>query len=1001
MAYSINIRTMATVTPATPQSMKNHRHPIRTGLLTLTTALVLIANVEADAATQVATVLQSSMVLQRGRAVPIWGTDTPGTTVTVTFAGQTKAVLADAGGQWKAFLDPLSANAVGATLTVTGSTVVAFSDVLVGDVWLASGQSNMEWPLQQEQFGSTELALNANQPLIRLLRVNPGGQPTPQDTFSGTWQVCSAQSAASFSAVAYYFAQRIRADVNVPLGIIGSYWGGSCIRAWCSREALMSTHNFCEGFASGTTNCDPAALYNAMIHPLIPYAIKGAIWYQGESDVGSDYVLMQQTMVRSWREEWQQGDFPFYYVAIAPYYGIAGPLQGDFWNQQFKLMSVTNSGLAVISDYSAAEYYNLHPIEKKKVGERLAYWALRQDYVPDKSSLSNLPYSGPLFRFLEATNGKVVLHFDHAESGLTTWDGASVKGFEIAGLDGVFKQPTVTIKSDTLELAHPEVTFPYGVRMGYLADATNVPNLANGAGLLAAGFSALNNPPQVSLLSPANGAVLPASSVIPLNAQASDANGTVTNVEFFVGGTKLGQVASPPFSTSWSNPPDGHYVLSVTATDNDGIKTTSKPVKVTVGSPSAKWRYEAENATYDSTITVNQDGTASGCHALVMQAAGTITWIIPDVPASSNYDISIGYLLPSGEKHQNLSVNGGLAVSVVYDGPVGIWQEKVVNVALNAGTNTIAISADWGYQNFDYLDVPFGLLTGTNAPIFLTRPADRPVVADTTIIVTNRARSADGSTNAVAYQLLNPPAGAAISSDGVISWSTRAAQASNTFLIQTVARAGLSGATNEFRVTVLPRLASRFEAESALITPGMSVRADAAASGGACVDMQTAGVIVWTIPNVPAADTYDMVIGFDLAYDSPKTQNIRVNNSPNTTAVVFAAPSNTWQVITVPVTLNAGTNTINIESSWGYELFDYIELPLVAPPPTIFGMQRLPGGGFMFLFDVPPGKSYTVEVSDDLVQWQAVYSGTGTEATESYTDSSPSLTGRRFYRLRF
>jgi sialate O-acetylesterase len=980
--------------------MNTRGFSIQTGLVALTTALVLITSLDASATTQVAAVFQSSMVLQRGRAVPIWGTDTPGTTVTVTFAGQTKTVVADTGGHWKAFLDAMTANAVGATLTVSGTAMVTFNDVLIGDVWLASGQSNMEWPLQQEQLGSSELAANANQPLIRLLRVNPGGQPTPEDTFPGTWQACSAQSAASFSAVAYYFAQRIRAEVGVPLGIIGTYWGGSCIRAWCSREALMSTHKFCDGFASGTANCDAAALYNAMIHPLIPYAIKGAIWYQGESDVGTDYVLMQQTMVRSWRQEWQQGDFPFYYVALAPYYGIAGPLQGDFWNQQFTLMSVTNSGLAVISDYLPAEYYNLHPVEKKKVGERLAYWALHQDYAPDKSSLSNLPYSGPLFRFLEATNGKVILHFDHTEGGLTTWDGLSVKGFELAGLDGVFKQPAVTINSNTLELVHPDVTFPYAVRMGYLADATNVPNLASGAGLLAAGFLALNNPPQVSLLSPVSGAMLPSASVITLSAQASDANGTVTNVEFFVGGTKLGHITSPPYSVSWSNPADGRYVLSVAATDNDGLKTTSNPIKVTVGSPPAKWRYEAENAAFDSTMTMNQDGTASGCHALSMQSTGTITWNIPNVPVSSNYDISIGYLLTSGEKHQNLSVNGGLAVSIDYDGPVGIWQDKVVNVALNAGTNTIVISADWGWQNFDYLDVPFGLVAGTNAPRFLSQPADRPAVADTTIIVTNRAQSADGSTNNLTYELLNPPAGAAVSSDGVISWSIQSAQASNTFLIQTVVSDGLSAATNGFRVTVLSRLPSRFEAEAALITPGMSVGTDPAASGGAYVDMQTAGVIVWTIPNVPVADTYDLRIGYNLAYGTPKTQNLRVNNSANTTAVVFSAPPNTWQVITVPVALNAGTNTINIESSWGYEFFDYVELPLVAPAPTIFGGRRTPGGGFTFLFDVPAGKSYSVEASDDLVQWQAVYSGSGTEATESYTDPFPSPTGRRFYRLQ-
>ena len=289
------------------------------------------------------------------------------------------------------------------------------------------------------------------------------------------------------------------------------------------------------------------------------------------------------------------------------------------------------------------------------------------------------------------------------------------------------------------------------------------------------------------------------------------------------------------------------------------------------------------------------------------------------------------------------------------------------------------------------------LVISGNSLVFDYSPPDRPVIANTLMTVTNSAHAISGATNALTYQLVSPPSGATISSNGVITWTPSSAQAAQTNPIITLVSDGSSSATNSFKVTVVPRLNQRFEAEAAFFTPDSTVGYDAAASGGAFVDFQN-GLIRWTIPNVPATDTYLMTIRYNLHYGSPKTQNIRVNTSATTTAVDFTGPA-VWQQITIPVALIAGTNTITLERNYGYEYFDYIDLPLILPPPTIYAARKIPGGGFAFSFDVPAGQSYSVEASEDLVHWQSIYSGTGTAGAESYTDSPGSAPGYRFYRL--
>jgi hypothetical protein len=250
----------------------------------------------------------------------------------------------------------------------------------------------------------------------------------------------------------------------------------------------------------------------------------------------------------------------------------------------------------------------------------------------------------------------------------------------------------------------------------------------------------------------------------------------------------------------------------------------------------------------------------------------------------------------------------------------------------------------------------------------------------------------------LSYQLVNPPTGAAISADGVITWMPSGVQAAHTYPIITLVSDGAAAATNVFSVAVVPRLKQRFEAEAAFFTPDCSVGNDPAASGGAYVDFQN-GLIRWTIADVPTADTYPLTIRFNLHYDTPKSQNLRINNSATTTTIEFTGPTNVWQEMTVPVTLSFATNTIQIERNYGYEYFDSLDLPLLMPAPTIYGARKTGGGGFSFEFDVPAGQAYSVETSEDLALWQVLYSGTGAAGSESYTDQGGSGTGVRLYRV--
>ena len=467
------------------------------------------------------------MVLQRDLPVNLWGWAEPGQTVKVTFAGQNVEARAGEDGAWKATLRPLNASAESRELIVTaGDDRFVLKDVLVGEVWICSGQSNMEWTLNATHKSKEAIAA-ADLPLLRQFKVPHVTHPRPQKDLPGDWSVCSPSTAAQFTAVGFYFGLDLLEVLDVPIGLVNISWGGTRIEPWTSlsgfnvspklqpvldqiaqaekqyRENVAGRLGDIEGWveasrgalASGADIPEfpgslpehplknagrPTSIHNAMVAPLVPYTFRGAIWYQGESNNGEGmlYYEKMRALIQSWRALWGQGEFPFLFVQLAPYrYNNPEALPG-IWEAQLASLSIPNTGMAVITDVGNVS--DIHPRNKEAVGKRLALWARAKTYG-DRA----LTYSGPLYRSMKVEGSQAILSFDHAK-GLKSLDGEALTWFTIAGEDRNFVKAVAEIRGDTVVVRSDAVPDPKAVRFGW--HETAEPNLVNGASLPSSPF---------------------------------------------------------------------------------------------------------------------------------------------------------------------------------------------------------------------------------------------------------------------------------------------------------------------------------------------------------------------------------------------------------------------------------------------------------------------------------------------------------------------------------
>jgi sialate O-acetylesterase len=496
------------------------KYSIAFGLLICVTAMF---DRVGSAAVKPAAVFSDHMVLQQGTAVPVWGWADPGEEVTVSVVGQTQKTTTGPDHKWMVHLSELHPSADPVEMTIAGTNTVTISDVLIGEVWLGSGQSNMQFSVSKsvERFAGVnnegEEIAAANYPTIRMFTVKLSLADQPQDDCTGQWEVCSPKTVGGFSAVGYFFSRQLQKAIHQPIGFINSSYGASVAQAWISKDDLQANPAFkpllddlekqkaafekakssvtmvpatapaaaattkgrrVRGPANPLSNHSPYMLWNAMLHPIQPYAIRGALWYQGESIIGGVdlYPELMQTLITSWRKQWGEGDFPFFFVQLAAL--DAASNKPEVREAQAQAMKLPNTAMAVTIDIGDKK--NVHPKNKQDLGDRLARIARALVYG------EKIEYSGPMYESMQVQGNAIAIRFSHVGGGLVA-KGGDLKTFEIAGADKTYVPAVARIDGDKVVVSAGAVKDPVSVRYAWNRWPEGC-NLYNTDGLPAAPF---------------------------------------------------------------------------------------------------------------------------------------------------------------------------------------------------------------------------------------------------------------------------------------------------------------------------------------------------------------------------------------------------------------------------------------------------------------------------------------------------------------------------------
>lgn len=448
--------------------------------------LLLLFTAVVHAAVTLPCVFHDHMVLQREMPIPVWGWATSGEKVVVTLNGKHATAVTDLAGAWRVTLPKMPAGGP-FTLTAAGTSTSTVQDVLLGEVWLCSGQSNMEMGVNAALNSKEEVA-HATFPHIRLFFGGGDIAASPQaDEKNGSWWVCGPDTVGYFSAVGYFFARAIHLAKNVPVGIINVSWSGSQIEGWIPRTAYQADKTLTPMLAMINTplaSTMPTVIYNSRIHPLAPFALRGVLWYQGEANTGNAALYRSElpALITGWRQAWGQGNFPFLIVQLPNYLAVRDQPGESNWAElreaQALACALPNTGLAVTIDIGEAE--NIHPKNKQEVARRLALIALNTTYGGKEE------YSGPRYRSMTISGQTIRISFAHPGGGLVAQGGDKLTGFAIAGGDGKFVWADAVIAHHAVVVSSPQIVHPTAVRYAW-ADNPNG-NLYNKLGLPAAPF---------------------------------------------------------------------------------------------------------------------------------------------------------------------------------------------------------------------------------------------------------------------------------------------------------------------------------------------------------------------------------------------------------------------------------------------------------------------------------------------------------------------------------
>jgi sialate O-acetylesterase len=468
-------------------------------ILCVLVVIVLTAS-SVSATVKLPKIFSDNMVLQRGRPIVIWGWADPGERIRIKLNRQDKVFFAEKDGKWKVILLPERCGGP-YELLISGKNIIQLKDVMIGDVWVTAGQSNMLFAVRKSLNADIEMA-SANYPAIRQFKMDNAESIQPLDDYKNAkWKVCTPKTAGDFTAVGYFFAREIYKDLNVPIGIINISRGGTNIESWISVDAFERSSEFNELLASMENiitdsllsplgkpkiNNYPGLLFNGMINPIVTLPIKGVLWYQGEANIGRAYEYRKAftLLINDWRERWGQGDFPFYFAQLSSYKGNNGTSNsGSMWAElresQTEALSLPNTGMAVTIDIGEPD--DIHPRNKQDVGKRLAAIALHNAYG------KQVAWNGPQFKLMTVANDKVRISFNYVEGGLKVKNEMVLAGFEIAGSDGHFFPAEATISGNEVIVKSEYVKIPAAVRYAW-ADNCIHANLYNAEGFPAAPF---------------------------------------------------------------------------------------------------------------------------------------------------------------------------------------------------------------------------------------------------------------------------------------------------------------------------------------------------------------------------------------------------------------------------------------------------------------------------------------------------------------------------------
>ncbi|WP_185957377.1 sialate O-acetylesterase [Gracilimonas mengyeensis] len=926
--------------------------------------------VTAFAQLSVSKLFQSRVVLQRDKPVKVWGKANVDANVSITFAQQELSTQVAANGEWEITFPAMDAGGP-YTMTITsGDQSITVTDVLVGDVYLISGQSNMEWPLSASDGGSAE-ASSANYPEIREFKISKATSPEISDELgTASWKKATTGfSTGSFSAVGYYFAKHIHAEEGVPIGLVNNSYGGARIEAFMSEQMLGYDEEDVE-LANGETERQPTLIYNKMVHPILPFAYKGILWYQAESNGDSmtdalAYGELFRTMITSWRDSLNQGDLPFLWVQLPNYGQPAGdtPSTWDAWPQlraqQSSALSLPNTGEAITIDVGGTD---IHPTNKEPVGDRLALLARKMIYGEDIVAQSPRYQSNAL-----TDSGTVVIRFENTGSGLVTIpESEDVHAFALAGENEQFVWANAKIEDNQVIVWHDDIPEPETIRYAWEYNPGDV-NLYNTEGLPAAPFQTAVNP-GFSI-----GSFESARSAIEVG-QSTTLSWQVFNAaSITLDGASVDSVGSQTVTPTQTTT----YELIAVSRSDVSLTDTAR-VTVEVLSP------ENINRTYGKLATASSHETCCGDPLLPefavdedMSTRWSSAWSdgTGDNPAEPNYDgtpddewitvdlenaIDLERVILRWEAAYGSSYD----IQVSYDG--FLWNTVYEERAGDGGEDNIVFeepvtgrylrmqgidrATEFGYSLFEI--AAYGTVSSVQPPevSISTSFGNFLNKNQTTVTVNATAGSEVSEITTVAFYvngelaetITEAPYSAEIEVPGADEFTvTAVATDANGIQVQS---SPLVLYGNRDNMTLFEA-----EADDVTTTGGASVGSHVGASGGEFLDLQDAWTV--TLPDLLFYNSGEklVVIGYQLLYETPKSQYLVVNGDTVETIEFTAPDTESWMTYATKINIEDpfGDNQIAIHGFWNWMGIDYIKISDIN-----IGLSTEDGGELPTRFDL-------------------------------------------------